>query len=81
MCKSASQAVLSRMQHTLHAARRTPTSRFASRLVLTTSIWSAKTRRAPSRHCRDARAYGHTPTAMHDIEYPPRLPLFRPPVL
>ena len=26
-----------------------------------------KTRRAPSRHCRYARVYGHTTTAMHDI--------------
>ena len=25
----------------------------------------------PSRHCRDARVYGHTTTAMHDIEYTP----------
>ena len=24
---------------------------------------------APSRHCRDARVYGHTVTAMHEIEY------------
>ena len=28
-----------------------------------------KTRRAPSRHCRGARIYGHTTTAMHNIEY------------
>ena len=35
--------------------------------------WSVKTRRAPSRHDRDARVCGHTPTAMHDMshEYPP----------
>ena len=26
-----------------------------------------KTRRAPSRHCRDPRVYGHTTTAMHDM--------------
>ena len=43
---------------------------------------SVKARRAPSRHCRDARVYGHTTTAMHEIEYispieytlPPSLP-------
>ena len=34
------------------------------------SAWSVKTRRAPSRHCRDAGVYGHTATAMHDNEYP-----------
>ena len=33
-------------------------------------------RRAPSRHCRDARAYGDTTTATHGYEYtpPPRHP-------
>ena len=36
------------------------------------SAWSVKTRRAPSRHCRDARIYGHTTAAMHDNEYTPR---------
>ena len=30
-------------------------------------VWSVKTRRAPSRRCRDARVYGHTTTAMHDM--------------
>ena len=69
ICKSASKAVLSRMQLTLHATRRTPHG--ASRLVLAMSAWSVKTRRAPSRHCRDARVYGHTTTAMHDNEYTP----------
>ena len=29
--------------------------------------WSAKTPRAPSRHCRDARVYSHTTTVMHDL--------------
>ena len=32
----------------------------------------SETRRAPSQHCRDARVYGHTTTAMRDNEYPPR---------
>ena len=63
--KSASQAVLSRMQLTLHAARRT--SHGASRLVQPMPVRSVKTRRALSRHCRDATVYGHTPTAMHDM--------------
>ena len=37
----------------------------------TMSPWSVKTRRAPPHHCRDARVYGHSTTAMHDIEYTP----------
>ena len=50
------------MQPTLHPTRQTPPS--ASRLVQAVSAWSAKTRRPPSRHCRDASAlwsydYGH----------------------
>ena len=47
------------MLFTLHATRRTPHG--ASRLV------QAKIRRAPSRHSRDARVYGHTTTAMHKL--------------
>ena len=71
--KSASQAVLSRMQLTLHATRRTPHG--ASRLVLAMSAWSVKTRRAPSRRCRGARVYGHMTTATHDMSTPqPLLP-------
>ena len=57
------------MQFTLHATRRTPHG--ASRLVLAMSAWSVKTRRALSRHCRDARVYSHTTTAMHGNEYNP----------
>ena len=38
-------------------------------LVQAVSTLSVKTRHAPSRHCTDARVYGHTTTAMHDIEY------------
>ena len=64
---AALQAVFSGMQLTLRATRRTPHG--ASRLVLAMSAWSVKTRRALSWHCRDARVYGHTTTAMHDIEY------------
>ncbi|CAM9691118.1 unnamed protein product, partial [Laminaria digitata] len=33
--------------------------------------WWVKTRRAPSRHCRDSRVFGHTTTAVHDNEYTP----------
>ena len=38
------------------------------------STWSVKTQRAPSRHGRDARVYGHTTTVMHDIVYTPTPP-------
>ena len=65
--KSASKSVLGRMQLTLHATRPIPLG--ASRSVQAKSACSVKTRRAPSRHCRDARVYGHTTTAMHDNEY------------
>ena len=41
----------------------------ALRAVQAMSSGSVKTRRAPSRHCRDARVYGRTATVMHDIEY------------
>ena len=54
--KSASQVLLSRKQLTLHATCRAP--RGTSRLVRAMSVWSVKTRRAPSRHGRDARVYG-----------------------
>ena len=53
--------VPSRLQLTLHAGRRP--SHGTSRLVL--AIMSVKTRRAPSRHGRDARVYGHMTMAMH----------------
>ena len=63
------------MQLTLHAARMTHHG--ASRLVQAVSAWSVKARCAPSRYSRDARVYGHTTTAMHDIGYapPPWAPL------
>ena len=51
-----------RMQFTLHATRRTPHG--ASRLVQVMSASRlVKTQRAPSRHSRDARVYGHKTTA------------------
>ena len=37
-------------------------------------LWSMETRRAPPRHCRRARVYGLTPTAMHDKANPPPFP-------
>ena len=58
------------MQLALHATRLTPHG--ASSLVLAMSAWPVKTRRAPSRHCIDTRVYGHTASAMHGNEYPPR---------
>ena len=71
--KSTSQAVLSGMHLTLHATRRTPYG--ASGLVPAMPAWSVKTRRAPSRHCRDARrAHGHTTTAMLGIGCAPLAP-------
>ena len=75
--KSASRTVLSRMQHTLYATRRTPHGASLC-LVLAMSVWSVKTRRAPPRHCRDARVYGPTTTAMHDMStHAPCFPSFR----
>ena len=74
------QAILSRMQLALHATRRTPDG--ASCLVLAMpAAWSVKTRRAPSRQCRDARVYGHTTTAMHDNEFTPLPSAATPPAL
>ena len=66
--ESPPQRRFSRMQLTLHATR--PTPRGTSRLVLAMSVGSVKTRRAPSRHCRNARVYGHTTTALHDMSTP-----------
>ena len=57
------------MQFTLRATRRTPHG--ASRLVQAMSVWLVKPRRAPSRHSRGARVYGHTTTAMHKLRTPP----------
>ena len=64
---SASQAFLVRMQLTLHATHRTPHG--ASCLAQAMSAWPGETRCAPSRHCKDARVYGHTTTAVHNNEY------------
>ena len=69
LCKPASKAVRSRMQHTLLATR--PTPHGTSRLVQAMSAWSVQIRRAPSRHCGDARVYDHTTTAMNGMSTPP----------
>ena len=74
ICKSASQAILS--LSTLVGCS-SPFMRLVEHLTalrgwcynIAMSAWSVKTRRAPSRHCRDARVYDHTTTAMHDVEY------------
>ena len=72
MTKSVLRAVLGRMQFTLHATRRTPHG--ASRLVQAMSAWLVNTRRAPSRHSRDARVHGHTTTPVHKLRTPPSPP-------
>ena len=69
ICKSASQALLIRMQLTLHATRSTPHD--ASRLVQAISAWSVKTRYSPFQHCRDARV--RLRPGMN-IEYTPPFP-------
>ena len=75
MYKSASQAVLSQMQLTLHATRRTPHG--FPHLVQGVPAWSWKTRRAPFRHYRDVRVCAYMTTAMPVNEYtsPPPLRL------
>ena len=40
--------------------------------------WLVETRRAPSRHSRDARVYDHTTTAMHKLSTPRPLPSCSP---
>ena len=41
--------------------------------------WLVKSRRAPSRHSRDARVYSYTTTAMHTLSIPPPPPPLPPP--
>ena len=41
------------------------------RSVLAMTAWLLKTRLAPSRHCMDARVYGHTTTVMHEMNTTP----------
>ena len=70
--KSASTTLLSSMQLTLHATR--PPHNDASRLVQAMPAWLVKTRRAPSRHCSDARVlwsykYGHAAVQVVSTSY------------
>ena len=69
MQKSVFRAVLERIQFILDAPRRTPHG--ASRLVQAMSAWLVQTRRAPSRHSREARVYGRTTTAVHKLSTHP----------
>ena len=62
------------MQFAFRATRRTPHG--ASRLVQAMSAWLVKTRRAPSRHSRDARVYVHSTTAVHKLSTPSPAPFF-----
>ena len=48
---------------------RAQTFKGAPRLVHAMSVSSVKSRRGPSRYCRDARIHGSTTTTGHDIEY------------
>ena len=75
--KSAPQTVLSGMQLTVHATRRTPHG--SSGFVQVAIAWSVKSLRAPPRNCRDARVYGANTRDMHDVStLPPRSPTTRP---
>ena len=69
---------LRRIQPTLRATRRTPSS--TSRWVQAMSAWSVKPRHAPFRHSRDARVYVHTTTAMHKYRVPHPFPPPPPPL-
>ena len=61
-----------RFSDEVHPSCNSPnTSHGASRLVQAMSAWLVKAQRAPSRHSRDARVYGHTATAMHNLSTPP----------
>ena len=73
--KSASQAVFSRVESTFHATRRTPHG--ASRLVKAMSARMI-TRRAPSRHRKDARIRPGTHAFSPRLP-PPVTPLSLPP--
>lgn len=54
------------MPLTLHATRPNPYG--DSLLVQAMYFWLVKTKRDPSRYCRDAKVRGHTPTVMHANE-------------
>ena len=86
MCKKPRFGSGSLLQLTLHATCPTPNG--ASTSVQAMFAWSVKTRRAPSRHCRDAGVYGHTKMAITHMmrrtpsPRPPRFPgRYKPDVL
>ena len=62
------------MQVTLHATS-CDSPNTSRRIALGASdvCLDGENRHAPSRHCGDARVYGHTTTAVHDDEYTPCL--------
>ena len=66
---------LSRLQLTLHATRRNTSRRRVALEVQAISAWSLKARRvsvpALQGCCRDARVYGRTTVAMHNMRSPP----------
>ena len=68
--KSVLRAVLGK--DAVHPSCDSPnTSRRFALVAKAMSAWLVKTRRAPSRHSRDAGVYGHTTTAMHKLSTPP----------
>ena len=67
------------MQLTLQATCRTPHVPLRARCKQCLLPGRCKTRHTPSRHCRDARTYDRTTTAMHDIDYTPLPPPPFPP--
>ena len=70
----ASQAVLGRMQLTLHASHPAPPVSLRAWCKQSMPAWSVKDRRALSRHCGGARVYGVTTRAVHDLSTPPYPP-------
>ena len=72
--KSVLRAVLGRMD-AVHPTCNSPnTSRRFALGASSTSAWLVKTRRAPSRHSRHAKVYGHTTTGMRKLSTPPPKP-------
>ena len=63
------QAVIGTMQPIAHMIRRTPHG--TSRSVQPGPGWSMKTRRVPSRHCRDSKVNANTITAKHTTSTSP----------
>ena len=79
MRKSALQAVLERIQRTLHATRRTPHGASPLAQAVSRKVIENPTCSVPALWGCDGLQYGHTATAMHEIEYIP--PIEYPPPL